>query len=351
MLPVTVIVGGQFGSEGKGKVACHFAKEKRATFAVRVGGSNSGHTVIDDMGTPFVFRMIPTAAVLPEPVCVLGAGSYIDVNVLLDEIARVGLRPDRLAIDPNAYVVTDEHKQAEATWDLGERIGSTLSGAGAALVERAKRISADHLARNEDRLKPFIKPVRPLLRSALQRGENIVLEGTQGFGLSVLHSPYYPKVTSRDTTAAAFLSEVGLSPLDVGDVVLVIRAFPIRVAGDSGDLPNEIDWETVSREGHWETVLVEHTSVTKKIRRVARFEATIVQAAIGANGPTQVVLNHADYFDSRCHHDGKITAEVAKKVASIEDQLGRRIDLIGTGQSSLCLREAMVERQKAISFL
>jgi adenylosuccinate synthase len=338
-LPATVIVGGQFGSEGKGKVACHFAREKRATFAVRVGGSNSGHTVIDETGTPFVFRMLPTAAILPEPICVLGAGSYIDIDVLFDEIGSVGLRPERLAIDPNAYVVTDEHKRAEAEWSLGEKIGSTLSGTGAALIERAKRMSAENLAQNNERLKPFIQPVRSLLRAALQRGENVILEGTQGFGLSVLHSPYYPKATSRDTTAAAFVSEAGLSPLDVDDVVLVLRAFPIRVAGDSGELPSEIDWETVSREGHWKNALRELTSVTKKVRRVGRFDPEIVREAIAVNQPTKIVLNHLDYFDFECAQFGRVPASVRCKAVEIEMSLNRTVNLVGLSPRILIGRE------------
>ena len=93
-----------------------------------------------------------------------------------------------------------------------------------------------------------VLPFSVLLRQHLDAGERLVLEGTQGFGLSLVHSSYYPFVTSRDTTAAAFVSEAGFSPLDVDEIVLVIRAFPIRVGGNSGPLPNEIDWHTLSTE-------------------------------------------------------------------------------------------------------
>ena len=91
------------------------------------------------------------------------------------------------------------------------------------------------------------------MREHLEAGQRIIIEGTQGFGLSLLHSKYYPFVTSRDTTAAAFVSEAGLSPLDVDDIVLVLRAFPIRVGGNSGPLPNEIDWDTVTSESGQQT--------------------------------------------------------------------------------------------------
>ena len=342
-MPVTVVVGGQFGSEGKGKVAHYFVREKRATVAIRVGGSNSGHTVLDASGRSHVFRMLPTAAVLDDVICVLGAGSYIDAEVLLGELEAVKLRPDRLFIDPNAYIVSKVHKQTEISWSLGDRIGSTQSGTGAAVVERIERISASHLASSDDRLSRFVRPVSAFLRVCLQRHQDVIIEGTQGFGLSLLHSPYYPKATSRDTTAAAFVSEAGLSPLDVDEIVLVIRAFPIRVAGDSGYLPNEIDWTTISREGEWSTELVELTSVTKKIRRVGRFSDDIVRRAIEVNRPTKLVLNHVDYFDAQSHQSGPVTSRVLRGIQHIEAQLDSRIDLFGFGPDVLRERAKIPE--------
>jgi adenylosuccinate synthase len=338
-VPVTVIIGGQFGSEGKGKVAHYFAKQKQATVALRVGGSNSGHTVIDETGAARIFRVLPTAAILNNVVCVLGAGSYIDVELLLEEAAVAGLKSDRLLIDPNAYVVNAEHKNLEREWKLGQQIGSTLSGTGAAVIDRIRRRSDDYLACKDKRLREFVsdEPIRSFLRRRLQRGENVIVEGTQGFGLSLLHSPHYPKVTSRDTTAAAFIAEAGLSPLDVDDIVMVLRAFPIRVAGDSGLLANEIDWNTVTLEGGWKTAVIERTSVTKQVRRVARFDPKIVLAAIEANLPTQIVLNHADYFDARSIELGRITGRIADSARNIESQIGAKINLLGLGPKLLTI--------------
>lgn len=336
-MPVTVIVGGQFGSEGKGKVAHYLAREQRATIAVRVGGSNSGHTVIDNAGLPRVFRVLPTPALLDGTICVLGAGTYIDVDVLNAEIKIARLPPERLLIDPNAYVITDEHKHTENRWGLRERIGSTGSGTGAAAVDRIARLSAANLAQHDARLAPYMRqPARSFLRSALNRNERVIVEGTQGFGLSVLHSPYYPKATSRDTSAAAFVSEAGLSPLDVDRVVLVIRAFPIRVPGESGDLPNEINWRTVTAEAGWPFPLTERTSVTDQTRRVGRFHAEIVHGAIEANSPTHIVLNHADYFDYNSHQLQRLTAKVIEQIMRIDCQLlNRKLALIGIGPDLL----------------
>jgi adenylosuccinate synthase len=335
-MPVTVIVGGQFGSEGKGKVAHYLAREQRATIAVRVGGSNSGHTAVDKHGAPRVFRVLPTPALLDDVICVLGAGTYIDIDVLLAELQVAQLPSERLLIDPNAYVITDEHKRIENEWGLRERIGSTGSGTGAAAVDRITRRSSAHLAQHDPRLEKYTRrPTRPFLRSTLNRHGRVIIEGTQGFGLSLLHSPYYPKATSRDTTAAGFVSEAGLSPLDVDQVVLVIRAFPIRVAGDSGHLPHEINWETLGSGAGWPLPFSERTSVTDKIRRVGRFDPAIVHAAMEVNSPTHIVLNHADYFDYKCHRLHHVTDTVKSEISNIDAQLDHRLTLIGIGPDLL----------------
>jgi adenylosuccinate synthase len=135
-----------------------------------------------------------------------------------------------------------------------------------------------------------------------------------------------PFVTSRDTTAAGFLAETGLSPLDVDDIIMVIRAFPIRVAGNSGPLPNEIDWETISNH-HGKGTICERSSVTDKVRRVAVFDPEVVKMAIYANNPTQIVINHVDYLPS--------DIPVSNFIKKVSKQIGRDIHLIGTSPSHL----------------
>ena len=337
-MPVTVVVGGQFGSEGKGKVAHEFARRHGSSIAVRVGGSNSGHTVIDSSGRVRRFRTLPTASILPGTISVIAAGSYIDPSVLLKEVTESKLDPSRLLIDPNAVLITDEHKQAEQKSGLRETIGSTLSGTGAAVISRLLRKGTAQFSGHDDRLKPFIQNTRQFLRDRLKRDERIIVEGTQGFGLSPLHSADYPNVTSRDTTAAGFLSEVGLSPLDVDEVVMVLRAFPIRVAGNSGPLPNETDWETIARDSGYESDLTERTTVTNMVRRVARFDATVVRAAIEANNPSHIVLNHVDYVDASCRKTHQLNSKTEQFVAHVEQQIGSKVDFVGFGPSSIVSR-------------
>lgn len=336
-MPITVIVGGQFGSEGKGKVAHYLARERRAAFAVRVGGPNSGHSVVGRDRTIRVFRQLPTAAIESHVHCVLAAGSYLDPDLLLAEVQSLGITPKRLSIDPHAFMISAADRVNEL--GLKERIGSTGSGTGAALVRRCARADGGLFARDDGRLAPFVRSVSPLLRGALDAGERIVLEGTQGFGLSVLHSPHYPRVTSRDTTAATFVGEAGLSPMDVDEIVLVIRSFPIRVAGDSGPLPSEIDWETVTAESGYPTPLLEHTSVTKRVRRVGRFDPDIVVQAIAANRPSAIVLNHLDYVDFQVRRSGQLTNAAREFVEDVERQLGRRVDFLGTSPATTLLRD------------
>jgi adenylosuccinate synthase len=334
-MPVSVVVGGQYGSEGKGKVAQHLARERGAAAVVRVGGSNSGHTGVRPDGGTDVLRHLPTAALDLDTRCVLAAGSYLDPVVLLAEIERTGLGPDRLLIDENAFLIRPEDREAESAAGLGERIGSTCSGTGAAVARRVKRHSAADLVASSRELRPYVGDAAAYLRECVEHERHIVVEGTQGFGLSLLHSRHFPKVTSRDTTAAATLAEAGLSPLDVGDVVLVLRAFPIRVAGDSGPFGGEeIDWTIVAKEGGHEEDLTEHTSVTGRPRRVARFDPGLVRRAIAVNCPSTVVLNHVDHVDATAR-DGVLTDRAKAFVADVSEQIGRPVNLVGLGPGTL----------------
>ena len=333
-MSVTVVTGGQFGSEGKGKVSCFFAEKHGCSVAVRVGGPNSGHTVVDRSGTVRIFRHLPTAAILPDTLCVIPAGAYVDVDVLFREMLDVDLLPERLLIDKNAVIVSNEHKEAEREWGLRQGIGSTATGTGAAVISRIRRDGAVRLASNDERLTPFVANTRSILRQRIKQGERILVEGTQGFGLSVLHAEDYPFATSRDTTAAGFISEAGLSPLDVDEVVMVIRAFPIRVPGNSGPLPKEIEWSDIARTSGGDPV-EERTSVTNCIRRIAQFDPRVVREAIETNQPTKLVLNHVDYIDAACADLSSLTPKAARFVRELETSLDRSLDYVGFDRKTI----------------
>jgi adenylosuccinate synthase len=334
-MPVSVVVGGQFGSEGKGKVSHFLAKERKARFAVRVGGPNSGHTVIDENGDAVIFRHLPTACLLPDVVSVVPPGSYLDVPTLLNELSYSKTEPDRIAIDPNAWVVKDEDVRFESESGLSNRIGSTGSGTGAAVARRILRTGRGTFARDVYELKPYLRDTAELLYRAVRSDERVVVEGTQGFGLSLLHSNSYPYCTSRDTGAASFVAEAGLSPIDVDEIVLVIRTFPIRVAGASGPLVNEVDWNTITAESGYRHPIVEFTSVTKKLRRVARFDSAVVKRAIAHNRPTCIALNHIDYVDATCAIQQRLTQRALEFVRRTEVSIDAAISLIGYGPAWL----------------
>lgn len=330
-MSVSVVVGGQYGSEGKGKVVHHLAAELGAAAVVRVGGPNSGHTSFAADGTRHVLQQLPVAALLDGVDCLIGPGSYVDPDVFLAEVNRLELDPARVRIDYRAMVVTAEDRAEEAASGMGARIGSTCSGTGAAVARRIRRPGEDSLVTGVPELHPYLTDAVEHSRGLLDRGRRIIVEGTQGFGLSLLQSPHYPYVTSRDTTAAGALAEAGLSPLDVDDVTLVLRAHPIRVAGSSGPFDaEEITWETVREEGNLAAAPEELTSVTRRVRRVARFDPSIVARSIRANLPSRIVLNHVDYVDGACA-GGHLTERARRFLLKIESEIEHSIDLVGCG--------------------
>lgn len=329
-MPITVVAGAQYGSEGKGKVAHAWAQRSNEVIAVRVGGPNSGHTVVDDNGQ-HVLRQLPTAALLPTSLSIVPPGAYLREQVILDEIQALGLDSSRLLIDPRAVIITDADITAEAEAHLSARIGSTGSGTGAAVQRRVRRDGTLTRAEDVDSLRGYLGDTLPLMHEALSDGRRILIEGTQGYGLSIMHGLERDFATSRDTTAAGFLSEAGLSPLDVDEVVLVARAFPIRVAGNSGQLANETSWIEVGRRSG--RSLEERTTVTKRVRRVGEFEPEIVRRAIYANRPTHLVLNHVDYVADLGSPEGADDAQ--RFVAEVASAIDRRVDLVGTSARDL----------------
>jgi adenylosuccinate synthase len=194
------------------------------------------------------------------------------------------------------------------------------------------------VASEEAELLPYIKDTAEIMRDALSAGQRILIEGTQGFGLSPIHGEAWPKCTARDTTAAAFLSEAGLSPMDVDEVVLVLRCHPIRVAGDSGPLVGETSWETIRQESGSTFPLDEYTSVTGRLRRVGHFDAELVSKAINANQPTRIVLNHLDYIDCAVRGTAQLTPLAEHFIDRIERSIGRRITDYGTGPATVAQR-------------
>ena len=331
-MPVTVVVGGQFGSEGKGKICAHLAVTDDVDYMVRCGGPNSGHTVY--VGSErYQLRQVPAGFVNPHTRLLIAPGALIDPSVFLQEVEMCGLGPDRIGIDKQAGIIEEIDLLNERALDLSGRLGSTGTGVGSAVSRRVLREPDFRMAKDHPDLKPFVTSIRDELATVLRSDRSVVVEGTQGFGLSLYHADEWPYRTSRDTTAHSFLSEVGLGVRDF-EVIMAIRTYPIRVAGRSGPLPKETTWEEVQRESGYPYSIEEFTTTTKRLRRVAKFDWAVVKQAVVANAPTQIALHGADYLDYANYGVtgwSGLTATTRQFVNGLEAKTGVPVGFVGTG--------------------
>lgn len=334
-----VVVGGQYGGEGKGKISAFITQQEDIDICIRCGGPNSGHSFVTEDGRTVLLRQLPTGYVRPQTRLLIPAGALIDLEVLKYELDSLGLDERHVGIDRNAMIIEQCDKDRESQLQLRERLSSTLCGVGSAVARRAMRGAdvklAGRFASEVSWLAALITDVSEESNAALDRGKKVLVEGTQGFGLSLYHSESYPKATSRDTTASAFLSEVGLSPRLVTEVVLVFRTFPIRVAGEqAGPLRHEITWEILQEESGYPHAIQEMTTVSKKLRRVGRFDWELAERAIQFNRPTRVAINGLDLFDYlnkavRCRD--LFTVKVGTFLRDFEKRFQIPVSVCGTG--------------------
>jgi adenylosuccinate synthase len=329
---VDVLVGGQWGSEGKGNIA--FALAPEYDLLVRVGAPNAGHKVRTSDGTVYTHRSLPSGTLATKAPVLLGPGSVIDTKVLLQEISDCGLRPERLTVDRRALIIEDEDVRKET--ELKKAIGSTGTGGGAAVARRIMGRDPDagvRTAGDVPALAPFIGDATEQLSRVAQAGGSVFIEGTQGTALSVLHGSF-PYVTSRDTTVGTLLAEVGVPPQAVRHVVVVFRTYPIRVGGQSGPMGREIAWHTVAeRSGILEEVLLnsERGSVSNNQRRVAEFDWTQLVSSARLNGATDIALTFADYLDVRNREAWRfdqLTSQTRRFVEEIETTVRLPVSLI-----------------------
>jgi adenylosuccinate synthase len=329
-----VVVGGQYGSEGKGKVSAFITKQENIDICVRCGGPNSGHSFVDENGKTIVLRQLPTGFVNPRTRLLIPAGALIDPL-----IESLRLPRERVGIDRKCFIIEEKDREREQILGLRERLSSTLCGVGAAQSRRVLRGEDVRLAKDIRHEQPwmndYLTDVCDEMNTALDRDSKVLIEGTQGFGLSLYHSDHYPKTTSRDTTAAGFLSEVGVSPRLVTEIVVVFRTFPIRVAGgQAGPLNEEITWEQLQRESGYRHPIEERTSVTNKIRRVARFDWYLARKAVEANRPTRIAINGLDYLNALnrgVHKWEDLTDEARAFVDRLYQLCETTSEFLGTG--------------------
>ena len=340
---LTVLVGGQYGSEGKGAIARHVANEYNVH--VRVGSPNAGHTIWWS-GEKHVMQSIPCGWVNPDAKIIIGRGALLNMKQFMKELVHIlTYYPDfmqRLYIDENAGILDEKYHEEEGGThgEMHQKIGSTGEGVGVARIARIKRDGNFKLFKDvaeEYGLQACMITNTPSMLATLQDGGfNILIEGTQGSGLSLLHS-HYPYCTSVDTNAAGIIAEVGVAPSRVTDVLMVVRTYPIRVAGNSGYMKNEISWEELNKR-MGVTIEPEHTTVTKKIRRIAEWDDDLFNQSMILNAPTEIALTFADYIDSSITNTKDITIllKSEKIKAFINDHLpADLVRYIGTGAKTV----------------
>jgi adenylosuccinate synthase len=330
-----VVVGAQWGDEGKGKLVDVLAE--KAEFVVRYqGGANAGHTVVigDEQ---FILRQIPSGILHPRVTCVIGNGVVLDSENFFGELDGLTQRgidtAGRLIVSDRAHLVLPYHKQLDAASEKSQKIGTTGRGIGPAYedkygrrgirvvdlrrldcahallaerVNRANRLlelmgSSERaslelhtalLERLATRLLPLAADAGLIVHRAVRTGRPVLLEGAQGALLDVDHGTY-PYVTSSNTTAGGASVGAGIGPTEIDGVLGVVKAYTTRVG--NGPLPTEAEspyGERLRELGG------EFGSVTGRPRRCGWFDATVVRYAARVNGLTGLAVTKLDVLDS-----------------------------------------------------
>lgn len=326
-LPVacTVVVGGFFGDEGKGKIISYLASRDRPSIVVRGGaGPNAGHTIRDG-GRTYKVRMLPSGFLQRGARVMIGPGVVVDPGVLLSEVKEFGAG-GRILIDRRCGVIERKHVEADSAGRLKEGIGSTGSGTGPANADRAMRTL--RLAADADAVSAYAGDVPAEVNRALDEKKDVLVEGTQGTFLSLWHGTY-PYVTSKDVTAAGICADVGIGPTRVDEVLVVFKAYVTRVG--TGPLGGEMAPADAEARG-W----AEFGTVTGRPRRAAEFDMGLARRAVMLNGATQVAITKMDVVFPGCagatSYD-RVGAEARAFVERAEAELGVPVTLLGTGPS------------------
>jgi adenylosuccinate synthase len=326
---VDIVVGGFWGDEGKGKIISYLVKKREPTIVARGGvGPNAGHTIVVD-GKVYKLRMVPSAIGSKKvEKFLIGPGVLVDPEVFLQEIATTDIA-DRAFVDPQCGIISDKHRKIDSTDPhLVKKIGTTGSGSGPANEERVRRSLA--LAKDIEVLKPYLIDVPGEIHKALQKGDSILLEGTQATYLSLYHGSY-PYVTTKDVTASAICSDVGIGPTVVTDVTLVFKAYVTRVG--EGFLPDELSEEETINRG-WS----EYGTVTKRLRRAAPFNVELAKRSIMLNSATRIAVTKLDVLfplDRGKTSFDELTDEAKNWVFKIEEKIGNKIHFLGTGPADI----------------
>ncbi len=392
-MPVTILVGAQWGDEGKGRVADWLAAESDVV-ARYAGGDNAGHTVYvgEDV---YALHLIPSGVLHKRVTCVLGNGMVINPVNLVKEIDAlkakgIAVTPERLVISTRAHLITPGHIALDGASEKArgdDKIGTTLRGIGPAYMDKTGRrglraglmhdpealadelhqhtiqVNAELAARGAEpldpdggaveymqaaqTLKPYLKDTTEYLYERLKDDATVLCEGAQGTLLDIDHGSY-PFVTSSSPTAGGALTGLGIGPRHVNRVVGVAKTFSTRVGG--GPMPTELDGPIADRlRGTGENFWDEFGTTTGRPRRCGWIDGVLLRYAAQVNGFTELVLTKLDIlsgFDelkiavayevdgTRCAFPPSTNAELERATPIYETLPGWQDDITGARQPS-----------------
>ena len=363
---VTVVLDSQAGSCGKGKFIGYLAQKDNASFAINNFMSNAGHTYEDDKYGRVMTQHLPTSMVNPDTQLYIGPGAAITPSILFDEILHYrDIIGDReIVINPRAMVIKPEHAEKERKII---RSGSTFKGCGAACADKVMRVPGTQLfgewyryedwsevvgqKMDRDSVNFILSHVRVEdgmfdLNNAIDCGESVMIEGSQGCDLDINYGLPYPNTTSRQCHAGQLVADCGISPRLVTDIVMIMRPYPIRISNktnigidiSSGDYDGsqELTWDEIKKRcGAPEGVdFGEMTTVTKKMRRVFEMNWDRLEYVTLLNRPTCIALNFVQYLDYNalgCKKLRDLPSKVRSFIDRVEDVTNVKVGLIGTG--------------------
>jgi adenylosuccinate synthase len=335
-MPATIVLGGQWGDEGKGKLTDALASQARMVVRAN-GGSNAGHTIATEAGL-FKLHLVPSGILNPNCICVIGAGVVIDLEVLigeLDELTERGVDVNGLRISDRAHLVLPYHPQLDRLEEKersGDQIGTTLRGNGPAYADKVARrgirvadlfdkvgfqraLTREVSAKNRvmdlyqlpeldptpliqqftaygERIREHVVSAEAIVQDALFEGQEVLVECAQGAMLDLDYGTY-PYVTSSSPTAAGACQGAGVAPSQVRRVVAVFKAYSTRVGG--GPLPTELTDDTgslIRERGR------EYGTTTGRPRRIGWFDGAAARHVARLNGVTDVALTLLDVLDT-----------------------------------------------------
>ena len=322
----TVVAGGFWGDEGKGKIVSYLALKDKVDLCVRTGSVNATHT-IHFGGKRYALHIVPATFVYEKSRLLIGPGANVHVPQFLKEVKETGVS-SRIGVDRNASIIESRHSEIDKSDGHLKGLGTTGWGVGPAIQERAKRTAK--LAKDVLELEDFLTDVSEEVNTAIDSRKRVVLEGTQGLMLSLYHGTY-PYVTSRDTSAAAICSEAGVGPSRVTTVLVVFKSFITRVG--TGELPGEISKETAISRGWFETA-----AGTGRDRRSAPFNLELAQRVARINGATETALTKLDILYPTCKGTSdynQLPQEAKEFIAKVEEATSVPVTLVGTGPGAM----------------